>query len=172
MSGVRASLALVALSAILGSVAVARGATPATSDGRTRMTERVPSLKKRLEEATKDLTYTSETDAPVEPFEMKGFEGEKVGPADLLAFLKRDASTPVAEKSADDFFSPLTEEQDWYGDEEKAVTARFAGLRKLLEDSLSDVRVFRVGDRDVDYYVVGRSKSGEFAGVHTKAVET
>ena len=97
MPGVRASLALVALSAILGSVAVARGATPATSDGRTRMTERVPSLKKRLEEATKDLTYTSETDAPVEPFEMKGFEGEKVGPADLLAFLKRDASTPVAD---------------------------------------------------------------------------
>ena len=172
MSGVRALLALVALSAILGTVAVARGATPTTFDGRTPMTERVPSLTKRLAEATKDLSYTSETDAPVEPFEMKGFEGEKIGPADLLAFLKRDASTPVAERTADDFFAPLTEEQDWYGDEEKAVAARFAELRKLLEDSLTDLRVFRVGDRDVDYYILGRSKRGEFEGVHTKAVET
>jgi hypothetical protein len=37
---------------------------------------------------------------------------------------------------------------------------------------VTDIRVFKVGRVNLDVYVVGRTKEGDWAGVQTKAVET
>ena len=62
--------------------------------------------------------------------------------------------------------------QDWYGPEEKVTARRYRRLERLLRTSLSDLEGFKVGERDVDVYVIGKTPDGEFAGIATKAVET
>lgn len=136
------------------------------------MTEQTRPFAERLQRATDGLVYQSETDAPVEPFVMTGFEGTEVTPDALVGFLKRDAGTPVATETVEDFFSTLTAIEDWYGDEERVAARRYRRLQRLLTTSLADLKVFKVGERSLDVYVVGKLESGEFAGITTKAVET
>lgn len=153
--------------AILGREPDARCAGP-----RGRMTDKAKTLSDRLARATDGLVYQSETDAPVEPFTPTGFDGADITPETLLRVLGRDPATPVEAVPFDEFFADLTAEQDWYGDEERATTRRYRRLVRLLRHALSDLAVYKVGERTVDIYVLGRTKSGEVAGVATKAVET
>jgi hypothetical protein len=139
---------------------------------RGRMTEQKHTLADRLRRATDGLVYQSESDAPVEPFLITGFAEPELTPAALLAFTKRDPSTPVATVSFDDFFADLVALEDWYGDEERDTAKRYRRLVRLLESALSDLEVYKVGERSLDVYVVGKTPAGEFAGVTTKAVET
>ena len=49
---------------------------------------------------------------------------------------------------------------------------KFRDLQQTLQDTLSDVKVFRVGETNLDIYVVGKTPEGEWAGLKTEAVET
>jgi len=42
----------------------------------------------------------------------------------------------------------------------------------VLESNLSDIQVFRVGEINIDIYVVGKIQSRDLAGLATKVVET
>jgi hypothetical protein len=136
------------------------------------MTDDRRSLDGRLERATADLVYQSETDAPVRPYRVEGFDGDTLTAEALLESLGCDATTPVTTVEFDDFFADLVADQDWYGDDERAMAKRYRRLVRLLKRALKDLRVFKVGERDLDIYILGRTPAGEFAGVTTKAVET
>ncbi|MBN9516943.1 hypothetical protein J0H58_00260 [bacterium] len=60
----------------------------------------------------------------------------------------------------------------WYGDEEKAVAAQYRSLLTVVKKQLANPTVFKVGDRTLTIYVVGRDKDGGVAGLRTTAVET
>jgi hypothetical protein len=79
---------------------------------------------------------------------------------------------PVTEVELDDFFRIATEQQDWHGPEEQETVARFRGLLRILKENLTDIRVYRVGEVEVDVFVIGKTWSGDYAGVSTKVVET
>lgn len=137
---------------------------------RVMMSERARSFVRRVREAVEGLTYPSETDAPLEPFELRGFRGERLCAEDVLAHVGSEG--PVVEMELDAFFAPAIEEQDWYGPEERAQAARFRELLRLLRESLDDIRVFKVGERSIDVYVIGRMRDGRYAGITTRVVET
>ncbi|MBN9521975.1 nuclease A inhibitor family protein [bacterium] len=123
-----------------------------------------------LKGAVAGLTYQSETDA-----EWEVFRWPSAGAlfADVVREQgHRSKSAPVVEQPVDEFFAPLTEDQDWYGDEEKAVAAQYRSLLTVVKKQLADPTVFKVGDRKVTLYVVGRDKNGGLAGLRTTAVET
>jgi hypothetical protein len=120
-----------------------------------------------LKKATRDLLYPSESDEPFRVFHWKG-RHDPLTSEELLKITKQDPDTPVEEISLDDFFSELTEEQGL--DEEDA--RKFQNLRKVIEEQLTDVRVFRVGEVKIDVSIVGKTKDGDWAGVKTSSVET
>jgi hypothetical protein len=66
----------------------------------------------------------------------------------------------------------LTKIQDWFGEEETATAQKFSALEKLLLENLKDLKVFKIGEIELDIYFVGLDKQGKLAGVKTKAVET
>jgi hypothetical protein len=136
------------------------------------MPDQKTSFADRLRRATDGLVYQSETDAPVEPFFMTGWTGPELTGDAIATFTKHDSGTATTEVAFDDFFADLVELQDWYGDEERATARKYRRLVRLLKSALSDLKVFKVGERNLDVYVVGRTESGEYAGVATKAVET
>lgn len=125
--------------------------------------------REKLQAAAGGVTYVSESDAPFEAFEWPAGD---LNPAAIPKAGGHSAKAPVAEVPLDTSFAPITTLQDWNGDEEKTQVAKCVGLRDALKSGLSDPKVFRVGKGDVTYYIVGRSKAGNLAGVKTTATET
>ena len=126
-------------------------------------------LIEHLREATRGLTFMSESDYPFEVFDWGRAE-----PTDefLRGLDKQPPDAPVETRTVEQFFRTPASEPDWKGAEELAVARRFQALRRLLEANLSDLKVFRVGAINMPVYVAGRSASGSWLGVSTRAVET
>jgi hypothetical protein len=126
-----------------------------------------------LKTASEGLIYISETDAPFEPFVWKADKpSTEVTVPDVLKFAGQKSDVKIVEKTLDDFFRQPTEMQDWFGDEEKTQVEKYLKLKELLATKLKGVKVFKIGDVQIDVYIVGIDAEGNLAGVKTKAVET
>ena len=80
--------------------------------------------------------------------------------------------TPSEIVELKDFFQPATQEQDWYSSAEKATAQKYQNLVRTIESNLSDVKVYRIGEAEIDVYIVGRANSSDLAGLSTKVIET
>lgn len=127
-------------------------------------------LGERLTEICNGLFYISETDAAIVPF--FGGQIQELARKEILTQTKSEENTNVEEKDFAEFFARLTEIQDWFGDEEKATAQKFAELRDLLKENLKDVRIFKLGNIQLDIYIVGLDAENRLVGVQTEAVET
>jgi len=70
------------------------------------------------------------------------------------------------------FFKDVITEEDWHNAEEKEEVRKFRQLVLALKKTLKDLKVFKVGKVEADVYIVGRTESGDWAGLKTKVVET
>jgi len=125
-----------------------------------------------LQAATADLLWLSEIEAP---FEVKHWSPQTaltLTAETLLQLTNHPPTAPVKVLAVDDFFAAVTEEQDWFGEEEKAIAARYRELVALLKQHLSDLTVYQVGEVTLDLYIVGRTPEGELVGLATQASET
>ena len=114
-----------------------------------------------LRRASEGLEYPSESDAPLEPFWWPA--GHENSAREQVA--QRAGGRKVEEVALGPFFAELEASEEG---------AKWKALRQALETKLSGAAAFRVGagERKVDVYVVGRAKSGAWAGLHTTSVET
>lgn len=126
-------------------------------------------LIEELSEATRGLLFLSESDYPFEVFKWTSAEPTR---AFLRGLAGADSSAPVETRGAREFFRAAVSEPEWKGEEELALARRFQTLLRLLETSLADLEVYRVGEVDIKVYVAGRAPSGNFVGVSTRVVET
>src|SRR3954465_1650994 len=118
------------------------------------------SVVEALREASKDLVFRSETEAPFEAFAWPGEEG-KPDKARVLELAGAAKGTPVKTKALAAFFKDSTAEQDWPDETEKAEVQKFQQLVQTIKETLSDVKVFLVGKGpEQDAYVVGRTDGG------------
>ncbi len=123
-----------------------------------------------LTAAVEGLLVPSEQDAPLTPFQWPGPD-ELSAPA-LLAHLGLPADTAVATRSLEAFFAPLAAEQDWFDESQRATAARFAALRDQLGSLLSQVVVYRLGQRRITTLITGTDANGQTVGLQTTQVET
>ena len=124
----------------------------------------------RIEHACEGLVYISETDAPVLAFAASPVD--TVTADVILQQAGLPADSPVEERDFAEFFSRLTTIKDWYGEMETTRAKRFLELQKLLEESLRELKMFKVGQRRLDIFAVGIDKDERLMGITTKAVET
>jgi hypothetical protein len=127
-------------------------------------------LIEELKEATRGLLMMSESDYPFEVF--RWARAGQPTPEFLRGLTRHDSSTPVETVSAADFFRAAASEPEWKAGDELIAARRFQSLLRLLEDNLSDLKVFRVGTISVPVYIVGRAPSGALIGLSTRVVET
>ena len=123
-----------------------------------------------LTEATIGLLYMSESDYPFEVIRWSG--SEQLSPEYLRRAAVADSSTKVEESAVDEFFRVPAGEQEWKGEAQLAEAKRYQHLRNLLEENLTGIKVYRVGEINIGVYVVGRSAEGSWLGVSTRVVET
>lgn len=127
----------------------------------------------QLKQASENLLWMSESEYPFEVFRWKLPENQTtLTPATVLQLTNQPPDTPVEEVKLDDFFAPVTEEQDWYEEAEKATMRQYQNLVKTITSTLASVRVYRVGKRNIRLYIVGTTPEGDWAGLSTSAVET
>lgn len=123
-----------------------------------------------LEKSVKDLWYMSETDAKVEIF--AGKKADSVTKEILVEQINISSETNIEERDFAEFFENLTKIQGWYGEEEKETAAKFSTVQKLLEENLKNLKIFKIGQIEIDIYVVGLNSQNILTGIMTRAVET
>lgn len=115
---------------------------------------------KALRTAVEGLTYPSDSD---EPFDVFLWEGSGSARDQVAAHAGKGRN--IEEVRVETFFAQLDDADD---------APRYANVRKILQSTLRDLRVFRVGTGEVsvDIYLIGSTRSAEWAGLHTVSIET
>lgn len=135
------------------------------------MNDETSRLVTRLKAATAGLLWMSEIDAPLEVIHWPPLQGE-LTPERLLELTNHPLTTAVKPVAVDDFFAGATEEQDWFGEEERAIAQRYRDLVAMLKQTLGKLQGYQVGEVNIDLYMVGQTASGDWVGLATQAVET
>lgn len=125
----------------------------------------------QLKQASEGLLFLSESDAPFEVVHWKA-DDQPLTPAKLLKLTGHSPNAPVQVVSIDEFFAIATQQEDWHDEEERETVQRFQGLVSVLKQNLSQLQVYRVGDRSIDAYIVGLTPAGDWVGLSTQVVET
>jgi len=95
------------------------------------------------------------------PFFWEG--ADKLTDEHLLELAGEEEGTAVEQESLDDFFHAVPPE-----DKET-----FQKLAKVLQEQLSGVKVYKVGDEsEKQVYIVGKTSDGKWGGLKTTVVET
>jgi hypothetical protein len=74
--------------------------------------------------------------------------------------------------TVDDFFALAIQEEDWHDEEERETVKLFQNLVSVLKQNLSQLQVYRVGNTNIDAYIVGVTQNDDWAGLSTQVVET
>ncbi|MCP1385617.1 nuclease A inhibitor family protein [Runella salmonicolor] len=120
----------------------------------------------------KNLFYPSESDEPIEWIKFNVNVKDGLTVSDLEFFLGCPPSVKAEEIPTDNFWAPLLAVEEWYGDEERAQVENFKSVKQLLETNLNHLKAFRVGQIEIDLYLVGQLNEKEWGGLKTLLVET
>jgi hypothetical protein len=114
-----------------------------------------------LKQASKGLLFPSESEAPLEPFAWK--DGGALTHERLLELAGAEEGTAVEETDLATLLRAIPPEDK----------AKFDKLAKVLQEQLSGIKVYKVGDEaEREVYLVGKTKDGWWAGLKTTVVET
>jgi hypothetical protein len=122
-----------------------------------------------IERACRQLVYVSEIDSEIEPF-----RGPKVSGTDPEEF-RQAADIDGAEIEQGDlpeFTERLTQTRDWHSIRDAQNAKGFEKLFRVLKKELTNIRLYRVGQTNVQIYIVGTDKKGRMRGIRMSAVET
>lgn len=129
-------------------------------------------LLHEIDDAAAGLFYFSEGDYPLEVIFIDDPAVEELSGALLKELFKEPINAPVGMDTFDNFFKPMLKLYADSSAEEKEIVYRFMHLKELLEEHLQNIQVFRVGEIEINVYVLGMTATGEFAGIKTKVIET
>ena len=126
-------------------------------------------IVEKLKEASTGLLMMSESDYP---FDVVQWEGAAPATQEKILQLTGSQDQPVEVVDLDYLFRNCAFEQEWHNELQKKDVKKFQRLVQTLKDNLSDISVYRVGQINIDAYIIGQTKDGDLAGVVTKLVET
>lgn len=129
--------------------------------GKEKVSGESDSVIETVQKQNNDLPAPSSSTTTVTP-----------SPDDVLKNANHETDTKIEEITVEKFFDRVTKTEDWYGDEENSIVEKFLNLRKLVETNLKNVKVFRLGEIEIDVYLVGVDAEGKFIGLKTTVVET
>lgn len=134
----------------------------------------VVDLLAKLNALSEGLLFPSESDFPLISFFWLIKEAQ--GPLSEAQIRVQTGvdSAPVELREVDEFFQRVTEVQEYFEEQQRKDAIRYQALVVGLKESLTNIRVYRVGEIQIRIYVVGEVPSipGGYAGVATTLIET
>ncbi|MEH2364398.1 nuclease A inhibitor family protein [Nostoc sp.] len=134
------------------------------------MTKTNSEILDQLRTAADSLLMMSESEYPFEVFLWSGIA--PATPEKVVQQTNHPQDTPIKMVGVDDFFQVSITPEDWHGEEEKATVNKFQALVQTLKENLSNLQVYRLGNKEIDTYIVGETPVGNLAGLSTKVMET
>ena len=122
-----------------------------------------------IQNAADGLYFISETDAP---FDLVHFNTNSKSVEDYLKQVNNKKPAVIETRTLDDFFKSSTTSYPTDTQEQSGRVQRFKFLKETLEHNLSEIIVYRIGQIQIDVYILGKIKDGTYAGLHTRQVET
>jgi hypothetical protein len=170
-------------SSLVGWYAVGRYGSEAAERGK---------LRGEVEHVTKDLWLPSESDGRIhfilaehidsEAIDEEMVRGKFTAVHDVLgpnvygfpnpSFVRLDEKLAEPPRPALPYLNRLATSADPEDPQSVARAAKFAQLRDVLQCNLTDLTLFRFGPTDISVFIVGRTRSGDLAGVYSAVVET
>ncbi len=113
------------------------------------------------------LLFISESESLLEPFELPMGTSAQT-PSDFLSAQGLTSDQPVEQVTVPYFFRNMVRE-DVAGAE---LAQGFTALVQWLESNLQELTVYRLGNVQVQAYVVGKAENDQWLGLKTTLVET
>lgn len=126
------------------------------------------SITENLARLTQDLLWMSEADYP---WKIISYDCSNITPEQLLEQSNLPSNTPVETVTIERFFAPALREQSWHNEEERETRNRYQQLFNFLNDQLNDLIVYRIGEVEIDVYILGTVED-KTVGLKTTVVET
>lgn len=123
----------------------------------------------KIKQAADGLYFMSETDSPFELFQLTEKENLE---QQLLQLSGKETGAVLTSQELDYFLRNMVKTYPGADAQQLQTAQRFQQLQKVLHEELTDVKVYRVGEVNVDAFIVGKLKDGSYAGLRTKLVET
>lgn len=126
-----------------------------------------------VQHAVEGLSLPSESDYPFEVMLWPGID--QLTPAILLEKTNHAPDCHLELLDVHQFFTALTQEHSWYGEVERTTMQQFRSLLALLEEHLTDLQVYRVGQIEIDVYIAGRlghESEADWLILASKLIET
>jgi len=124
--------------------------------------------KERFNQLAENLLFMSETDAPLEYFELSPDKSKQWPPStggQFLSLIGEDLGMKVEKLAPEKFFRDLRPGNE---DREDQVAA----LQKAMTGELRNLEGFRVGEIQINIFVLGTDDTGKVVGLQTLSVET
>lgn len=129
-------------------------------------------MLQQLQAASDGLLYISETEHPFEVVHLPQVQDSSMLITALHEQPEVEENSEVETVALADFFQPMTQDLPDAGEEEIKVAQRFRDLQALLEQHLQEALVYRLGQRRIQAFILGKTAIGDYAGLKTKLVET
>jgi len=124
--------------------------------------------KERFNQLAENLLFMSETDSPLNYYELDPERSKQWPPStggQFLSLIGEDPGMKVEKLAPEKFFRDLRPGNE---DREDQVAA----LQKAMTGDLRNLEGFRVGEIQISIFVLGKDDSGKVVGLRTLSVET
>jgi hypothetical protein len=122
----------------------------------------------QIQKAAEGLLFMSESDYPFEAvqFTLNSSTLEQ----QLQAIAQKEL--PIEQQSLEYFFRNAIKEYPEANEPQKQTARRFQTLQELLKSELKGAQVYRIGEIQIDAFIIGQLKDGTYGGLRTKLIET
>ncbi len=121
-----------------------------------------------IKKAAEGLLFLSESD---HPFEIITFSKPNGSVEDHLKKLAKKDS-PVETQTLEYFFRNMSRINEGDDPEQQTTAKKFQQLQIILNKSLKNIMVYRIGSVQVDAFIIGELPDGSYAGLRTLLIET
>lgn len=121
-----------------------------------------------IQKAADGLLFMSESD---HPFEIVQFTLDASTVEQQLQVIAQK-ELRVEQQSLEYFFRNAIKEYPDANEPQKQTARRFKALQELLKSELKGVQVYRIGEIQIDAFIIGQLKDGTYGGLRTKLIET
>jgi predicted peptidase len=127
-------------------------------------------LIKQLELATADLLWFSEAEYPIQV--VYWHDADNFNQNTLLQQHHYPPDIKIAMPEFHSFFAVATKQETWHNEAEQAQVVRYQTLVDLMTNNLTDIKVYLLGDIEIDAYILGKTQHMAIAGIATQIVAT
>jgi hypothetical protein len=134
--------------------------------------DKAEKIAEDLKQKIENLLFTSEGEYPFEVIHWKRKDQNlTLSSESILNLCNCPPDTSITVVKLDDFLRRATKAEDWHGETEKLNVLRYQELQNYLTQTLEGIQVFKIGQVEIDTYIVGKADS-DIVGLKTKVVQT